>query len=127
MKYYHGIPVSPGVEIGLVSVVANNNFLIRPRAIESTQVASELAKLDSAFESAAETLERRRIDASEQLGEQYGQIFEAHALILRDAKLRAQIEKTISEDRLCSEYAVYQAFDYYAKLLQGLQDALGDG
>ena len=123
MRYFHGIPVSPGVEIGLVSVVANNNFLIRPRAIESTKVAAELAKLDSAFECAAEALERRRIDASEQLGEQYGQIFEAHALILRDAKLREKIEKTISEDRLCSEYAVYQAFNYYAKLLQGLQDA----
>ncbi len=123
MKFYHGVPVTPGVAIGLVSVVANDEFVIRPRAIESTQVANELARLDSAFESTADSLERRRVEASVQLGEQYGQIFEAHALFLKDAKLRDMVDKTVSEKRLCAEYAVYQAFNHYAKLLQGLQDS----
>lgn len=123
MKIFHGIPVTPGVAIGLVSVVANDEIVVRPRQIESTQVAAELSRLDAAFENVADSLERRRGEATEQLGAQYGQIFEAHSLILKDAKLRERIEKTISEERLCSEYAVYQAFNYYAKLLQGLQDA----
>lgn len=123
MKYFHGIPVNPGVAIGLASLVANNDFCIRPRAIESTQVSSELSRLDSAFVCAADSLEQQRISAAEQLGEQFGQIFEAHALILKDAKLRSTIENTIKTKLLCAEYAVDQEFSRYAKLLQGLQDA----
>lgn len=123
MKYYHGIAVAPGVAIGLLSVIANNQLFVPRRSIISTQVPEELSRLDDAFERAQSAVAQCRDQANDELGSQYAQIFEAHLLFLTDPNLRAKIETAIKSDLVAAEYAVAQAFDFYAGQLRKLQDA----
>ena len=123
MKYYHGIAVAPGVAIGLLSVVANNQLFIPRRAIDANQVDDELRRLEAAFERAQTAVSQCRDKAQEELGGQYAQIFEAHLLFLMDPNLRARVETAIQDDLVSVEFAVAQAFDFYAAQLRKLQDA----
>ena len=122
MKIFQGIPVSPGVSIGPLTIV-DTALRVRRRKIEPLQVEQELERLATAFPVAQEKLEANRDAVERQLGKEYAQIFEAHLLILNDPKLRGKIEASIRDDFNSAERAVEKNFDAYAELLRGLQDA----
>ena len=122
MKYYHGISVTPGIAIGLVSIVANDALAVTCRSITSPDVAAELSRLDLAFKSASDSLDNSREEVSSQLGEQFGQIFEAHSLILSDPKTLKKIQEKIKRELVCAEYAVAAVFDENAKKIRALKN-----
>ena len=122
MKIFQGIPVSPGVSIGPLTIV-DSAVRVRRRKIEPPQVERELERLATAFPVAEEKLKANRDAVGRQLGKEYAQIFEAHLLILNDPKLRGKIEASIRDDLNSAERAVEKNFDQYAELLRGLQDA----
>ena len=122
MKYYHGISVTPGIAIGLVSIVANDALAVTCRSITSADVAAELSRLDLAFKSASDSLDNSREEVSSQLGEQFGQIFEAHSLILSDPKTLEKIQEKIKRELVCAEYAVAAVFDENAKKIRALKN-----
>jgi phosphotransferase system enzyme I (PtsI) len=122
MKIFQGIPVSPGVSIGPLTIV-DSALRVQRRKIEPEQVEQELERLATAFPVAEEKLKANRDAVGRQLGKEYAQIFEAHLLILNDPKLRGKIEASIRDDLNSAERAVEKNFDQYADLLRGLQDA----
>ena len=122
MKIFQGIPVSPGVSIGPLTIV-DSAVRVRRRKVEPRQVEQELERLATAFPAAQQKLEANRDAVGRQLGKEYAQIFEAHLLILNDPKLRGKIETSIRDDLNSAERAVEKNFDQYAELLRGLQDA----
>lgn len=122
MKIFQGIPVSPGVSIGPLTIV-DAALRVRRRKIEPAQVEKELERLATAFPIAQEKLKANRDAVEKQLGKEYAQIFEAHLLILGDSKLRGEIEASVRDELNSAERAVEKAFDRYAELLRGLQDA----
>ncbi len=122
MKIFQGIPVSPGVSIGPLTIV-DSAVRVRRRKIEPPQVERELERLATAFPVAEEKLKANRDAVGRQLGKEYAQIFEAHLLILNDPKLRGKIEASVRDDLNSAERAVEKNFDQYAELLRGLQDA----
>lgn len=122
MKIFQGIPVSPGVSIGPLTIV-DSALRVQRRKIEPAQVEQELERLATAFPVAEEKLKANRDAVGRQLGKEYAQIFEAHLLILKDPKLRGKIEASIRDDLNSAERAVEKNFDQYAELLRGLQDA----
>jgi phosphotransferase system enzyme I (PtsI) len=58
---------------------------------------------------------------SEQLGEKYGAIFEAHLQMLQDSTLRDELEEMISQRHYSPEYAVSRTLRRYAQVFQNLQ------
>ena len=60
-------------------------------------------------------------DVNVKLGPQYGAIFGAHALMLRDPTLFREIESLIREQRFAAEYAVSRVIRRYAKTLEGIK------
>lgn len=123
LKYFTGIPASPGYAIGKVTIV-HDQVRVACRKISQSAVAGELERLDSAIKMTAADLELRIEDATQKLGEQFGDIFKAHSLILCDSSLRKRIEKTIKDDLYCAEYALWQNFTEEAKKLRNLPDAI---
>ena len=122
MITYQGVPVYPGVAIGKFSVVVSDRVGAQKRvAITQEQVGAELARLDSAFRGANKTLEENREDATRQLGEEFGRLYDAYLLILNDAGLRSRIEKTVSNELVNVEYAVDTTLNQYADRLRGLE------
>jgi phosphotransferase system enzyme I (PtsI) len=120
MQKLQGIAVSPGVAIGEALVMDNEGFRIPRRFLTRDAVDAELERLDRAITAVADQIERNRDAVSQELGREYGAIFEAHLQMLRDQRLRDELEQLIRERHYSPEYAVSRALRRYAKVFQSL-------
>ncbi len=118
MRVLKGIAVSPGIAIGEVLVIDTEGFRIPRHFVVRDAVEDELRRLDKAIAAAAEEIEGNRKSISEQLGDQYGAIFAAHSHMLRDPRLRGELEQLIRERNNSPEYAVSQTLRGYAKIFE---------
>lgn len=121
MQKLQGIAVSPGVAIGEALVMDNEGFRIPRRFVARDTVESELERLAKAVEAAGEEISHNREAVSQELGNQYGAIFEAHYQMLNDAQLRSELEEMIRERHYSPEYAVSRTLRRYARVFQNLE------
>jgi len=115
MQTLQGIAVSPGVAIGEALIVDNEGFRIPSRFVVRDAVDDELERLDKAINAVAGEIERNRDAINRQLGDQYGAIFSAHLLMLRDQRLHDEVEGLIRKHQYSPEYAVSKTLRRYAK------------
>ncbi len=120
MEIKRGIGVSPGVAIGPAMVLDTEWFRIPHRSVEGARVAEEVARLRQAMVAAAGEARENQQTISDKLGRQYGAIFGAHALLIEDANLTAEIETLIRDQGFAAEYAVSRVMRRYAKALESL-------
>ena len=66
---------------------------------------------------------RNRDAVSRELGDDYGAIFSAHLQMLRDARLRGELDGMIRERHYSPEYAVSRALRRYAKVFQTIESS----
>lgn len=121
MQKLQGIAVSPGVAIGEALVLGNEGFRIPRRFLSRDAVDGELERLHRAIESAAGEIERNRDAVAAELGSEYGAIFAAHLQMLRDPRLRGELEQMIRDRHYSPEYAVSRTLRRYAKVFQSLE------
>lgn len=120
MQTLQGIAVSPGVAIGEALVIDHEGFRIPRRFVTRDAVDDELRRLDAAIEKVAAEIDEHRQAVTGQLGEQYGAIFGAHLQMLRDPRLRDELEALIRGRNYSPEYAVSRTLRRYAKVFQSL-------
>ncbi|HEX7449369.1 MAG TPA: phosphoenolpyruvate--protein phosphotransferase [Pirellulales bacterium] len=120
MQKLQGIAVSPGVAIGEALVMDNEGFRIPRRFLARDAVENELDRLSLAFNAAAGEIEHNRDAVSRELGKEYAAIFEAHLQMLRDPRLRGELEQMVRERHYSPEYAVSRTLRRYAKVFQSL-------
>ena len=123
MQKLQGIAVSPGIAIGEALVFDNEGFRIPRRFVARDAVEHELERLDQAIQAAGAEIERNRDVISRELGEQYGAIFSAHLQMLRDSRLRNELDAMIRERHYSPEYAVSRALRRYAKVFQTVESS----
>jgi len=123
MQRLQGIAVSPGVAIGEALVMGNEGFRIPRRFVARDAVEDELRRLEAAFGASIQQVERNRDAVSVELGREYGAIFEAHLQMLRDVRLRSELEQHIRERHYSPEYAVSRALRRYVKVFQSLDNS----
>ena len=121
MQKLEGIAVSPGVAIGEALVMDNEGFRIPRRFVSRDAVEDELDRLDKAITAASEEIARSRDAVSQELGEKYGAIFEAHRQMLEDTGLRGELDEMIRQRHYSPEYAVSRALRRYARVFQKLE------
>jgi phosphotransferase system enzyme I (PtsI) len=123
MQRLQGIAVSPGVVIGEALVMDNEGFRIPRRFVTRDAVDEELERLDKAIAAAGGEIARNRDAVSQELGEKYGAIFEAHLQILQDSHLRGELEEMIRQRHYSPEYAVSRTLRRYAQHFQRLESS----
>lgn len=123
MQKLQGIAVSPGIAIGEALVIGNEGFRIPRRFVARDAIDHELERLALAIDAAGAEIDRNREAVSRELGEDYGAIFSAHLQMLRDARLRAELEGMIRERHYSPEYAVSRALRRYAKVFQSVESS----
>jgi phosphotransferase system enzyme I (PtsI) len=120
MQKLQGIAVSPGMAIGEALVMGNEGFRIPRRFLARDAVEDELDRLNRAFDAATTEIQRNRDTVARELGSEYGAIFEAHLQMLRDPRLRSELEQMIRERHYSPEYAVSRTLRRYVKVFQSL-------
>jgi phosphotransferase system enzyme I (PtsI) len=123
MEIKRGTPVAPGVAIGPALVLDTELYRIPQRFIAPGAYPDEIARLIPALRAAsAEAREHQRV-VTEKVGQQYGAIFGAHALMIEDPGLRQEIEALIRDQGFTAEYAVSRVMRRRAKALESLNQA----
>ena len=107
--------------MGEALVIDQEGFRIPRRFVSRDAVEHELERLDSAIAAAGGEIEANRQQVCEQLGDDYGAIFSAHLQMLRDMRLRGEIETMVRERHYSPEYAVSRVLRRYAKVFQTLE------
>jgi phosphotransferase system enzyme I (PtsI) len=122
MQRLQGIAVSPGVAIGEALVIDQEGFRIPRRFLARDAVEGELKRLDQAIEQSAAEIAANRDAVRRQLGQEYGAIFDAHLQMLRDPRLRRELEEMIRDRHYSPEYAVSRALRRYTKVFESLEN-----
>lgn len=122
MQVLQGIAVSPGVAIGEAFVLDDEGFRIPRHFVARDAVDDELGRLEDAVAGVSDQLHASRDAISRELGAQYGAIFDAHEQLLRDPRLRGEIDGLIREKHYSPEYAVSKTLRKFAKVFQELGD-----
>jgi phosphotransferase system enzyme I (PtsI) len=124
MEIRHGIAVSAGVAIGQILVLDTEWFRIPSRSIDPDQVENEIDRLRKALVVAANESREYQHAVSEQMGQTYGAIFEAHALLLEDPALINEATEQIRSQYYSAEFAFSRVTRRYADAFRKLQGSL---
>ena len=103
-----GMPVSPGIAMGVLRVEARGCPSPPIRTILPTELESEWARFESALACTEEELQSLRARVEHLSGAQEAAIFDAHLLFLRDRTILARLRKEMPA-RLQNIDAVYYA------------------
>ncbi|MCA9221272.1 MAG: phosphoenolpyruvate--protein phosphotransferase, partial [Planctomycetales bacterium] len=101
-------------------IVGNEDIRIPRHFVMRDTVEREVQRLHRAMNVVEDEMTRDRDAVTIKLGEQYGAIFAAHLQMLRDPKLRKELESLIRDRHYSAEYAVSSTLRRYAKVFQQL-------
>jgi phosphotransferase system enzyme I (PtsI) len=120
MKQAVGIAAARGIAIGPVFQFNQVDLLVEYRTISQPDV--EVSRFEEALRIAVEQIQLVYEKAKKELSEDQALIFEAHKMIIQDPELLETIRKSITEQKINAEFAVKEATEHYAKLLEEMDN-----
>jgi phosphotransferase system enzyme I (PtsI) len=117
-----GIPVSPGVAVGIAYCI--HEIFVDPdtQRLEDQEVTAELAQYEAAREHAASDLRALQAKVESSVGHEAAAIFGVHESILRDAAFSEKVRTWISKDRLTAQAALHRLLNEYTSLFARTKD-----
>lgn len=123
MLKLQGIAVSSGIVIGDALVLGSEGFRIPNHFVLKAAVDSEIARLQEAIKAGAAEIQLNRDSVTRELGQKYGDIFEAQYQIVSDPKLNEEFIELIREKSYSAEYAVSVTIRRYADVFRRLESS----
>ncbi|MCC0630362.1 MULTISPECIES: phosphoenolpyruvate--protein phosphotransferase [unclassified Clostridioides] len=117
---YKGIGASPGVALGKALVVEHSELVIEKKSIDNIEV--EIAKLENAVAVSKEELVKVKEKASEELGTEEAEIFEAHLLVLEDPELIGSAIDKIKTESVNAEYALNEIKEMFVSMFESMDN-----
>jgi phosphotransferase system enzyme I (PtsI) len=106
IRTYKGIGVSPGIAIGRAVIVEKRVASIYRVPIRDDDVAGEVTRFLEALEKTRDELLELKHKISRSMGDEYAQIFEAHAMIVSDPSFSDKVVQKIEEEQVNAEWAL---------------------
>ncbi|MCC0631239.1 MULTISPECIES: phosphoenolpyruvate--protein phosphotransferase [unclassified Clostridioides] len=117
---YKGIGASPGIALGKALVVEHSELVIEKKSIDN--VEAEVAKLENAVVVSKEELIKVKEKASQELGEEEAEIFEAHLLVLEDPELIGSAIDKIKTENVNAEYALNEIKEMFVSMFESMDN-----
>ncbi|HAU5283379.1 TPA: phosphoenolpyruvate--protein phosphotransferase, partial [Clostridioides difficile] len=117
---YKGIGASPGVALGKALVVEHSELVIEKKSIDN--VEAEIAKLENAVAVSKDELVKVKEKASEELGAEEAEIFEAHLLVLEDPELIGSAIDKIKTENVNAEYALNEIKEMFVSMFESMDN-----
>ena len=106
IRTYKGIGVSPGIAIGRAVIIEKRVASIYRVPIRDEEVEGEVNRFLEALEKTKDELHELKQRVSRSMGDEYGSIFEAHAMIVGDASFADKVLQKIEEEQVNAEWAM---------------------
>lgn len=119
-KMLKGIAASDGIAAAKVYMLVQPDLSFSETSIDDPE--AEIKRLDDAVEASKSELELIKQKATENLGEEEAQVFEAHLTILADPELFGQIKDKIKNDKVNAEAALKSVTDMFIEMFEAMTD-----
>ena len=106
IRTYKGVGVSPGIAIGRAVIVEKRVASVFRVPIRDEEVESEVGRFIASLDKTREELLDLKAKVSRSMGEEYAQIFEAHAMIVGDASFADKVVQKIENEQVNAEWAL---------------------
>ena len=115
-----GIAASDGIAAAKAYMLVQPDLSFSETSIDDPE--AEIKRLDDAVEASKSELELIKQKATENLGEEEAQVFEAHLTILADPELLGQIKDKIKNDKVNAEAALKSVTDMFIEMFEAMTD-----
>ena len=119
-KMLKGIAASDGIAAAKAYMLVHPDLSFSETSIDDPE--AEIKRLDDAVEASKSELELIKQKATENLGEEEAQVFEAHLTILADPELLGQIKDKIKNDKVNAEAALKSVTDMFIEMFEAMTD-----
>lgn len=119
-KMLKGIAASDGIAAAKAYMLVQPDLSFSETSIDDPE--AEIKRLDDAVEASKSELELIKQKATENLGEEEAQVFEAHLTILADPELLGQIKDKIKHDKVNAEAALKSVTDMFIEMFEAMTD-----
>ena len=119
-KMLKGIAASDGIAAAKAYMLVQPDLSFSETSIDDPE--AEIKRLDDAVEASKRELELIKQKATENLGEEEAQVFEAHLTILADPELLGQIKDKIKNDKVNAEAALKSVTDMFIEMFEAMTD-----
>ncbi|MDR2426686.1 MAG: phosphoenolpyruvate--protein phosphotransferase [Endomicrobium sp.] len=116
-----GVAASPGIAIGKVFLLEDDEYFLIHKEIPKNERAGELKRLDEAIEKTRAELKTTYQKINSLLGENYAKIADVHLMILDDPVMKKDVVKMV-EDGVNAEYAVFKVLDKIIRSFDAIED-----
>jgi len=106
IRTYKGVAASPGIAIGRAVIVEKRVSSVYRVPIREDEVPSEVTRFLESLEKTRDELLELKQKVSRSMGEEYAQIFEAHAMIVGDASFADKVVQKIETEQVNAEWAL---------------------
>lgn len=119
---YKGIAASPGIAIGKVYLLKEQEVVIDRSRIDEKQIGAEITRYKRAIEKTKQQIVEIRDRVMNKMGEKKAEIFDAHIMILDDPTLANQVENRIKGQLVTAENAVDQVVAELVAIFENMED-----
>ena len=119
-KMLKGIAASDGIAAAKAYMLVQPDLSFSETSIDDPE--AEIKRLDDAVEASKSELGLIKQKATENLGEEEAQVFEAHLTILADPELLGQIKDKIKNDKVNAEAALKSVTDMFIEMFEAMTD-----
>ena len=116
-----GVAASPGIAIGKVFLLENDDICLIRKEIPENARKDEKKRLNDAIEKTKAELKITHDKINNVLGKNYAQIADVHLLILEDPTIRKDVDKLI-DDGVNVEYAIFKIIDKIVRSFEAIED-----
>ena len=120
MEQFTGKSIFNGIAIGRILFYSKNQREVKRNKVEDAEI--EIARYESARETAIEQLQELCDKATEEVGEANAMIFEVHAMMLEDDDYNASVYNIIRTEGVNAEFAVAKTGDNFAVMFSEMED-----
>lgn len=122
MHMYKGTNASDGIGIGTAVIVEEAELIITRREVNDTE--AEVRRFKGALETTIAETRKMAEDLAARVGEKEAEIMQGHMMLLSDPMLTGEIENSIQNDKVNSEFAIENVCNMYADMFASMGDEL---
>ncbi|MEI8218083.1 MAG: phosphoenolpyruvate--protein phosphotransferase [Elusimicrobiota bacterium] len=117
----HGIAASPGIAIGKVYLMEDDDFALVQREITKDETKKEIIRFKEALAKTRADMLATQEKILKTLGKEYARLGSAYLLILEDPLITRDVAKKISEG-VNAEYALYRIIENVVRSFEMIDD-----
>ncbi len=122
MIIHKGISASPGIAIGKVYILKEDEIDFEKLSIPKSKIPHEVKRFKDALKRTNQTLDNIERKVLATLGKKHARLVETHKLILQDPLLTQEVALRITSEKINAEHALSKTIDRIKKHFDKIDD-----